>query len=118
MFQKTIESIAWGLLACIVFATISPIDLRPTLHVRSGIEHLAAFAVLGSAFCIAYPRQTALVCLIVLGCAVLLELAQLLTPDRHARIHDAVVKVVGGILGIAASRAILYLDRTSRLFQN
>src|SRR4051794_17116570 len=106
MFQKTIKIFAWSLLAFIVFSTISPINLRPTLHIRSGIEHLGAFAFLGAAFCIAYPRQTPLVCLIVLGSAVLLELVQLLTPDRHARIHDAIVKMTGGVLGIATSRAI------------
>jgi VanZ family protein len=110
--------VAWSLLAFIVFSTISPVRLRPTLHIASGVEHLAAFAVLGATFCIGYPRQTAIICLIVLGCAVLLELVQLLTPDRHARLHDAVKKMGGGIAGIATSRAILYLDRTSWWLQN
>jgi hypothetical protein len=53
-------------------------------------DHLAAFAVLGAQFYLAYSRQIAFVCLVVLGSAVLLEFAQLLTPDRHARILDAV----------------------------
>jgi VanZ family protein len=118
MFQQTMKVVAWSLLGFVVVSTISPINLRPTLHIRSGIEHLAAFAVLGAAFCIAYPRRMGLVCLIVLGSAVLLELVQLLTPDRHARIHDAIVKMGGGVLGIAASRAMLFLDRTNRWLQN
>jgi hypothetical protein len=36
------------------------------------------------------------VCLVVLGSAVLPEFAQLLTPDRHARIQDAIEKMMGG----------------------
>jgi len=58
------------------------------------------------------------VCLIVLGSAVLLELAQLLTPDRHGRIQDAIVKMTGAALGIVAGRAMLYVQQASRWFQN
>jgi hypothetical protein len=34
----------------------------------------------------AYPRPTVLVCLVVLGSAGLVEMVQLLTPDRHSRL--------------------------------
>src|ERR1700722_4240139 len=96
MFHKLIAVAAWTVLAFIAYATISPIQDRPTLPASSSFEHLAAFAVLGALFCLAYPRHMALVCLIVLGGAVLLEFAQLLTPDRHGRIQDAIEKVAGG----------------------
>jgi hypothetical protein len=66
----------------------------------------------------AYPRHIGLVCLIVLGSAMLLELAQLLTPDRHGRIQDAIIKMTGGAIGIVAGRAILYAQQASRWFQN
>jgi hypothetical protein len=49
----------------------------------------------------------------VLGSAVLLELAQLLTIDRHARVHDAIEKMSGGTLGIVAGRTFLYFKRAS-----
>ena len=42
-------------------------------------------------------------CLIVLGSAVVLEFVQLLTPDRHGRIPDAVEKIAGGAVGIVAA---------------
>jgi len=54
MFHKFIAIAAWALLAFIAFATISPI--RPTLPISSSFERLAAFAVLGALFCLAYPR--------------------------------------------------------------
>ena len=118
MFHKFVRLAAWGLLTFIVYATISPGQDRPTLLTSTSFEHLAAFAVLGALFCLGYPRQIALVCLIVLGSAVLLEIAQQLTPDRHGRIHDAIIKMTGGALGIVAGRAILYFPRAHRWFQN
>jgi hypothetical protein len=107
MLRKLIPVAAWALLAFFAYATISPIQVRPTLPVPTSFEHLTAFAVLGLLFCLAYPRHIALVCLIVLGSAVLLEIMQLLTPDRHGRIQDAIEKMAGGVLGIVAGRVIL-----------
>jgi VanZ family protein len=111
MFHKLITVAAWALLAFIAYATISPIQSRPTLPTSTTFEHLAAFAVIGGLFCLAYPRHIVLVCLIVLGSAVLLEFAQLLTPDRHGRIQDAIEKMAGGVVGILAGRVILYLGQ-------
>jgi VanZ family protein len=106
------------LLAFIVYATISPIQDRPSLPMPSSLEHLAAFAALGTLFCLAYPRHITLVCLIVLGSVVVLEIMQLLTPDRHGRIQDAIEKMAGGAMGIVTGRAILRFEQTSRWFQN
>jgi VanZ like protein len=118
MIHRLIAVAAWMLLAFIAYATISPIQARPTLFAPPSFERLAAFATLGALFCLAYPRHIALVCLIILGSAVLLELAQLLTPGRHGRIQDAIVKMTGGALGIVAGRAMLYFQQASRWFQN
>ncbi len=45
--------------------------------------------------------------MIVLGSAALLEVLQLLTPDRHRRLLDAIEKIVGDAVGIAAGRQSL-----------
>jgi hypothetical protein len=84
MIQKLIAISAWVILAFIAYATISPIQDRPTLPTSSNFEHVAAFAVLGGLFCLAYPRQIILVCLVIVGSAVLLELIRPLprTPAR------------------------------------
>jgi len=118
MVQKLIAIAAWVILAFIAYATISPIQDRPTLPTSPNFEHVAAFAVLGGLFCLAYPRQIILVCLVVVGSAVLLELMQLLTPDRHGRIQDAIEKMVGGAFGILVGQAFLYFGQVSRWFQN
>src|SRR3954470_9494125 len=96
MFKRLVTIAGWTLLILIAYATISPLRSRPTLPGSASLEHFAAFAVLGASFCFAYPRHIALVCLLVIGSAVLLEFMQLLTPDRHGRIHDAIGKMAGG----------------------
>jgi VanZ family protein len=52
--------------------------------------------------------------LIVLGSAVLLEALQLLTPDRHGRIQDALEKMAGGVIGILVAQATLKWTRSRR----
>jgi hypothetical protein len=118
MVHRLITVAAWASLAFIAYATISPIQDRPILFTLPSFERFAAFAVLGALFCLAYPRHIALVCLVVLGSAVLLEVAQLLTPDRHGRIQDAIVKMTGGAVGIVTGRAALYFKQANRWFQN
>ena len=118
MIHKLIAIAAWTLLASIAYATISPIQARPTLSASPDFERLVAFVVVGALFCLAYPRHFVLVCLVVLASAVLLEIAQQLTPDRHGRIHDAIIKTTGGALGVVVGRAMLYFQQASRRFQN
>jgi VanZ family protein len=71
------------------------------------IERFGAYAALGLLFCLAYPGRVALVCLLVFGGAVLLELLQIFIPDRDARIVDAAEKLTGGAVGISAARLFL-----------
>lgn len=118
MFNKLITVVAWALLAFIAFATLSPIQDRPTLPTPSNFDHLAAFAVLGVLFCLAYPRHTVLAAIIVLGSAALLESLQLLAPDRHGRLLDAAMKMAGGGLGLAAGRILLHFKQSSIRSQN
>ena len=109
---------AWKLLAFIAYATVSSIQARPILLASPNFERFAAFLVLGALFYLAYPRHSVLVCMVVLGSATLLEIAQHLTPDRHGRFQDAIIKMTGGALGIAAGRAVLYFRQLGRWFQN
>jgi apolipoprotein N-acyltransferase len=102
MSRTTIKLLAWASLAFIVFVTLSPIGLRPHFAPVS-LERFSAFAGTGLLFGLAYPRQFWLVATLVLGAAVLLELMQHLTPDRHGQESDAVVKFLGGAFGLGLS---------------
>ncbi|WP_229196107.1 VanZ family protein [Bradyrhizobium acaciae] len=109
---KTFGVIAgWLALAFIAFVTLSPIQDRPSLF-HPQAEHFAAFAVMALAFVLGYPRRTALIVLFVVFSAFSLEAMQLLTPDRHGRLIDAIVKVAGGLAGIGTGRLMLFMVRS------
>ena len=84
-------------------ATLSPLTLRPHMS-AAHVEHLAAYAFIGLLFGLVYPRQTFLNGVVVLGTATLLEVLQLMTPDRHGRIADLGFKLAGAIAGIVAAK--------------
>lgn len=111
---------AWASLAAIAFATmthvgfvyslyfkLSPFLLRPGMRTYAHFEHVIAFAVFGALFCFAYPRHFALVGCLIVGSAVLLEILQTLTPDRHGTVIDAVEKIAGGAAGILGAKIVL-----------
>jgi hypothetical protein len=82
-----------GHLGFIIFATLFPVHFRPELTATEpalvvAFDGIGAFAVLGLLFSGGYPRRYGLVCVIVLGSAILLECLQILVPDRDARMVD------------------------------
>lgn len=109
MLRNLSKVAAWALFAFIVYATFSPVADRPTVSHSTGFEHVAAFTALGLLFFLGYPGRLMAVCALVLGGAVLLEIAQNFAPDRHGRILDAAQKFVGGGLGIFAGQIVHYL---------
>lgn len=121
--QRLITVAAWSSLAFIAYATLSPLNERPeidvgTLFLFSHFDQYIAYVTMGCLFGLTYPRKTLLVCFLVLGCAVLLELAQLLTPDRHARVSDAIRKLIGGAFGIAFAHLISLRIASRRRAEN
>ncbi|MGY3535121.1 MULTISPECIES: VanZ family protein [Bradyrhizobium] len=101
--------IGWLALASIAFATLSPIRDRPSFVADPHVEHFAAFAVMALAFMVGYPRRATLVVLLVVFSAFTLEAMQLLTPDRHGHLADAIFKVAGGLAGIGAGQLLMLL---------
>jgi VanZ family protein len=99
MIQKVSQIVGWLALAFIAYATLSPIDARPTIA-DIKFEHFGAFGLVGLALRLAYPKRLLWVAVIVIGSAFVLEALQVLTPDRHGRLLDAAVKAAGGICGI------------------
>jgi VanZ family protein len=116
MLDKLIAAAAWALLIFIIYATLSSIEARPELtgpglhkFLFTIVERFGAYAVLGFLFYCAYPRHTAVVCLVVFGSAIVLELLQIFIPDRDARVIDALEKLAGGAVGIVVARSFLSL---------
>jgi hypothetical protein len=111
MLKRVSAITGWLSLAFIVYATLSPIKDRPVVA-GPQFEHFAAFAVVGLAFGLAYPKRIVLVAALILISAFGLEALQLLTPDRHARLLDASMKAVGGFFGIGIAQMAQMFLRT------
>jgi VanZ like protein len=131
MFQKLIIVAAWASVAMLAYATLThvgfvysiyyklaPLLMWPAMRPYAHVEHVIAFAIFGALFSLAYPKRIIFACCVVFLSAVILECLQTLTPDRHGTPIDAFEKIVGGALGIFATRAILGFARSSRWFQN
>ncbi|QOZ24919.1 hypothetical protein CI1B_08980 [Bradyrhizobium ivorense] len=105
---------AWLALIVIAITTVAPIYDRPTFgHAR--IERLVAFMALGAMFAWSYPNRLLFSVLIVSCGAFGLEALQLITPDRHARLLDAFVKLAGGWSGLGFGHLTMSFMRAGRL---
>ena len=102
MLHKLIIAGAWSCLAFIIYATLSPINLRPVIAggFFAILERFGAYLVLALLLYLAYPRYLTFVCIMVFGSAVILELLQNFVPDRDPRLLDAMEKLLGGTAGI------------------
>ncbi|PLP59851.1 hypothetical protein CYK37_06585 [Mesorhizobium loti] len=88
------------LLALIVFATLSPIGLRPHLG-DANLERALAYLLLGVALALSFPRHTVRTAFLVVGIAAVLEMLQLIDPGRHGRVEDMIIKAAAGLVGVA-----------------
>jgi VanZ family protein len=115
-------ALAWASIIFIVYATLtrvgfvysiyyrlSPYLMQPEIKIYVHLEHVIAFAMLGALFSFVYPRRVILVFCLVLGGAVVLEILQTLTPDRHGTLVDAVEKMAGGAAGIVFTKGVTRL---------
>lgn len=100
MTTTIFKVLAWSALLAIAAATLSPIGLRPRLDVPVDLERMAAFALVGLLFALAYPRKIWMAAAIVAIGVVGLEWLQHIRPDRHGRAADALVKAAGAFAGL------------------
>lgn len=105
MIRQISSIIGWLTLAFIAYATLSPIEARPVVAANNAqLEHFVAFGLAGLALGVGYPKRLWVIAAVIVGCSFGLEAMQLLTPDRHGRILDAMVKALGGCLGVWVSQ--------------
>lgn len=92
------------LLAAIFVFTDGPLSFRPETGLSANLERFIGLFVVGAAFAVAYPRRP----LIVVGLLVLVvlgfEYLQHFIRNRHATVHDAVIKCCGIIVGVTIVR--------------
>lgn len=108
--SRTLFQVAgWLLFIALVAVTVSPIGLRPHTPFGAGPERMAAFFLLGLLFGIGYDRHWLLTIVLVIAIAFGVETLQLLSPSRHARFDDALIKAIGGIVGVLIGHVVVRL---------
>lgn len=101
MTRRPFQILAWLAIAAVVVVTITPLDMRPRDIFPVDVDRALACAVFAGLFVLAYPQHWKLIGLIMIAGAAAIEALQLLSPTRHARVEDAVVKAVGAMIGVS-----------------
>lgn len=114
MTGKFFKWLAWAVLAALVFVTVSPIGLRPHTIMSVGLDRAVAFFLAGAVFAIGYPKRWMSLALFLVAASFAIEILQELSPTRHARFDDAMVKAVGAVAGIIAGKIALTIRRGIR----
>lgn len=94
------------ILAILVFVTLSPIGLRPVVA-SANVERMSAYALFGFLLIVAYPKRWYLGLMAGMAVAGILEFGQELSPTRHARLSDFLVKAVAAAFGSLVATLVL-----------
>jgi VanZ family protein len=104
MFRTIARMAAWASVGFVVYATLVPLAMRPTLGgLGIDYERFAAYVVVSALIVLAYPRHPIRVGFALIALAIILEIAQLAIPGRDARVSDTVVKAVGAMVGMGVA---------------
>ncbi|GJE39801.1 hypothetical protein [Methylobacterium persicinum] len=104
--QSVFRLAFWTVLAVLVFVTLSPIGLRPEVA-PANLERCAAYALFGTLAVLAFPRHRLAILIAILAVAGILEAGQGLSPSRHGRVSDFLVKAGSGAAGWLAASALV-----------
>jgi VanZ family protein len=102
---------ACSLATAIVVLSVVPPNLRPETGVPHFLEHFAIYAVTGAAFGLGYDRRPgwlAIWLVIFSGCV---EIMQLFSPGRHARLSDFIVDAFSVCLGMVSVERVRQMVR-------
>lgn len=107
LFRRSAALAGWSGLAIVLFATLSPIGLRPNLvEGHADVERFLAFFMVACSLSLAYPRHRLPILIATTTLAIALEAGQFIVETRHGRPHDALVKIVGCLIGVGLSLVI------------
>src|SRR3954470_18196386 len=98
--------VAWLLVLAIAVFTLAPIEFRPVTAAPVSLERFTAFATVGAAFCLGYPKHCLPILVLLLGIVGFLEVAQNYVPARHGRLPAGLVKAAGAFIGVSFATLI------------
>ncbi|WP_458760131.1 VanZ family protein [Afipia sp. TerB] len=93
--------------------SVVPAAERPVTGVGSNIEHFLCFALVGGMTALAFRLTLKTLLPAALLFTLILELAQIPLPTRHARFGDFVVDALSACAGILVARLLAWLMRSA-----
>jgi VanZ family protein len=110
MSNTAFRVLAWMALLAVAVVTDGPIGFRPVTHLVSpNVERLLALLVLGTLFALAYPKRIIPIGLFLVIAIGTIEIAQMASFGRHARVRDAAVKIVGVLSGLSVGYLVRFI---------
>src|SRR5258708_28727997 len=94
MVRNIGRAMAWFTLVAIILLSLVPPGARPTTFMAHKIEHASIFLFDGVAFGIAYCGYAWLSSIVAIIFCARIELAQLTSPDPHARLSAFFVHAI------------------------
>jgi VanZ family protein len=114
MIARAAQIAAWLLLFGAAILTLGPRAIRPHTGIQHDLEHALAFALIGLAFGLGYPRYRIPLAMLAITGIGLMEIVQHWIPGRHANVRDFAVNALGACFGIAAAIAFDQVRRRVR----
>jgi VanZ family protein len=105
--QRLFLILAWFSVFLIVVLSIVPASLRPVSGLPHALEHFLIFLITGAAFALAYPGRQLVNCGGLTAFAGLVEIAQIWSFGRHARISDFIVDALAALIGVGLAWIVL-----------
>ena len=114
--RRVLSTLAWAGIVALIVITVVPADERPTTSLTHSLEHLSAFAIVGTLVGLAFRMRPLSLFMLAVAFSGSLELIQIPLPTRHARFEDFIYDSLGAWIGLAIGYCILALvPRRQRL---
>ena len=114
MMTITFRGLAWALIAAIFDLSLVPPSLRPVISAPHDFEHFAIFALCGVAFGLGYRAAYLFQATALVAFSGLIEILQLLTPGRHARMIDFTVDAIAICVGVLIAWLVLKISSSNQ----
>jgi VanZ family protein len=107
MRTRLFRLLAWILVAAVLALSLVPPSWRPITGTPHNFEHFAIFSLCGCAFGLGYRSGLHVLTIGLVAFSGLVEILQLMTPGRHARVTDFIVDALASCAGVVVGRITL-----------
>jgi VanZ family protein len=107
--RRIFQIAGWLLASAITILSLVPPQYRLVTAASHNLEHLAIFLFVGTAFGAGYPDRPWAVAIGLASFSGAIEIVQLWTPGRHARLIDFLVDTTAAWIGIGLVRVVVRL---------